>query len=293
MLMDIHIKGKKSGVELSQQLMQQYSFPIIFVSAFADRKTFEEALQTQPYAYLTKPFKDADIQNAIEIAIQKGVQVRNQEPYKALLNQFLNKGVMVFDKNLMIKFTNTLAEQHIQQITAQGKAITLFLPDILSLFNKEEPSLVSVFNAQKQEQKLYGQVFNLEEDYALFLSEEVEPITHFIPHTNVSLTYQDIIFVKDRNKMVSVKVCEIQWLEAVDNYTFICIQEQKKIMVNVNLKSLLSQLPETHFVRVHRSYAVAIHAITKIEEGHVFIEQQSIPIGKNYKNDFLAKINIL
>lgn len=68
-LMDIMIKGNMNGIELSHKIKEEYDVPIIFLTAYSDLPTLEKAKLVEPYAYITKPFKNSDILSSIEIAL--------------------------------------------------------------------------------------------------------------------------------------------------------------------------------------------------------------------------------
>ena len=72
----------------------------------------------------------------------------------------------------------------------------------------------------------------------------------------------DTLFVKDKSQLISVKIDEILWVEAMDNYSRIVTQE-KKILVNMFLKEFYEKVPQDKFLRVHRSYLVALDKIEK------------------------------
>ncbi|UTW64530.1 response regulator [bacterium SCSIO 12741] len=69
-MLDINIHGDMDGIELAQQVRKLHRMPIIFLTAYNDKKTIERAAQQMPSAYLIKPFKNSEIYAALEIAIQ-------------------------------------------------------------------------------------------------------------------------------------------------------------------------------------------------------------------------------
>ena len=77
-ILDIHLKGSQSGIWLAGQIRQRYNIPFIFLSAFSDRTTIAEAAETQPSSYLVKPFTQADLYTAIELALLKHSQHQEQ-----------------------------------------------------------------------------------------------------------------------------------------------------------------------------------------------------------------------
>jgi DNA-binding LytR/AlgR family response regulator len=70
-LMDINLKGNLDGIETATLLQKQYNFPIIYLTANADEPTFNRAKSTRPYAFISKPFKQLDLQRAIELTISR------------------------------------------------------------------------------------------------------------------------------------------------------------------------------------------------------------------------------
>ena len=70
-LMDIMLKGEINGIEAARQLKSFSDVPVIFLTAYGDRSMFEKAKQTNPYGFLTKPFRPQELYAAIELAIIK------------------------------------------------------------------------------------------------------------------------------------------------------------------------------------------------------------------------------
>jgi len=68
-ILDIHIKGARSGIWLAEQIREKYDIPFIFLTAFGDKQTIADAARTQPGSYLVKPFVEQDLHAAIELAV--------------------------------------------------------------------------------------------------------------------------------------------------------------------------------------------------------------------------------
>ncbi|PKV49311.1 LytTR family two component transcriptional regulator [Aquimarina sp. MAR_2010_214] len=100
------------------------------------------------------------------------------------------------------------------------------------------------------------------------------------------------LFIKDKSQLIRVKIDEILWVEAMDNYTQI-ITRNKKIVVNMFLKEFYEKVPQDKFLRIHRSYMVALDKIDKIENRFVFIGDKNIPVSKAYKSQLLERLDIL
>jgi two-component system, LytTR family, response regulator LytT len=88
-LMDIMIKGDKTGIDVAEYLRLHYSIPVVFLTAYADNATFNKAKNTEPYGYIIKPFKEIDLQTSIEMALfkhEKNVEVIKE---RDLLNKMV------------------------------------------------------------------------------------------------------------------------------------------------------------------------------------------------------------
>jgi len=70
-MMDIMLKGEMSGIEAASIIRKTQDIPVIFLTAYTDRDTVDRAKESEPFGYIIKPFKEIDIQTAIEIALYK------------------------------------------------------------------------------------------------------------------------------------------------------------------------------------------------------------------------------
>lgn len=70
-LLDIRMRGKNDGVDIGEYIMQNYNFPIIYITAHSDKDIVQNALKTKPSGYIIKPFKAMDVYTAIQIAVDQ------------------------------------------------------------------------------------------------------------------------------------------------------------------------------------------------------------------------------
>ncbi len=68
-LLDIHLGGYKSGIDVAQYIGANIAIPFIFLTAYEDLPTVHAALATSPHAYLQKPFGSATLYAALQLAI--------------------------------------------------------------------------------------------------------------------------------------------------------------------------------------------------------------------------------
>jgi len=70
-LLDINLKGELDGIETARRVQQFADIPIIYLTANSDEATFNRAKPTRPSAFIAKPFKQLDLQRAIELTISR------------------------------------------------------------------------------------------------------------------------------------------------------------------------------------------------------------------------------
>ena len=100
----------------------------------------------------------------------------------------------------------------------------------------------------------------------------------------------DFLFVKDGTKLVKVRLKDIMFIEGLKDYVKIHTPKGK-ITTLQRLKTLETQLPTNHFMRIHHSYIIAIEWIEVIQRDKVEIGNQLIPISDTYRKAFKSFID--
>ena len=70
-LMDIQLKGDMNGIQAAEQIRTRFNIPIIYLTAYTDEDTLEQAKVTEPYSYILKPFQGKELHTNIEMALYK------------------------------------------------------------------------------------------------------------------------------------------------------------------------------------------------------------------------------
>jgi len=70
-LMDIHIKGPKDGIQTAETVYGFYGVPVVYLTAYSDENTLERAQKTSPFGYVVKPFNDETLRTTIKLALLK------------------------------------------------------------------------------------------------------------------------------------------------------------------------------------------------------------------------------
>jgi DNA-binding LytR/AlgR family response regulator len=102
---------------------------------------------------------------------------------------------------------------------------------------------------------------------------------------------EDYIFIKADGKIYKIQYDDLLFSEANGNYTKINTTTGA-LMPGMTFSSFVDLLPKTLFLRVHRSFIINKSKITHIEGNRVFIGKHEIPIGSNYRGDFLKELGL-
>jgi len=102
-------------------------------------------------------------------------------------------------------------------------------------------------------------------------------------------TVSDFFFIKSDGKIIKILFDEILYAEALQNYVVIHTSA-KKYMTYLTFKSVEDYLSSDKFLKVHKSYIVAVSKIDSIEAGDIRIGQAHIPISRNQKEDVMSKL---
>lgn len=128
-LLDINLKGEIDGIETALIMQEDFNIPIIYLTANADQENFDRAKATNPYAFISKPFKKLDLQRAIELTANH-LQLENKTKKESSINSedplILNDCIFVrhHEKMVKINIKDILyieAERNYCRIYAKGK----------------------------------------------------------------------------------------------------------------------------------------------------------------------------
>jgi DNA-binding LytR/AlgR family response regulator len=105
----------------------------------------------------------------------------------------------------------------------------------------------------------------------------------------VPATSADYFFIKCDYKYERIYFHEVLFVEAMQNYVTIHTTKGKYITL-LHMKNVEEQLNRKDFIRVHKSYLVAISKIESIENNEIRIQQHRIPISRNSKDAVIEKV---
>ena len=105
---------------------------------------------------------------------------------------------------------------------------------------------------------------------------------------------KDILFVKSNSRLVKVNLNDIFYVEALKDYVVLNTQFTR-YTIHSTMKDIEKKLNNGDFIRVHRSFIARIDKIQTIENQTVVLEENKkvIPIGGSYRDELLAKLNMI
>jgi DNA-binding LytR/AlgR family response regulator len=104
------------------------------------------------------------------------------------------------------------------------------------------------------------------------------------------------IFIKKGSSLVKLKLTEIIYIEALENYVTLNTNNDR-FTIHFTMKAIENQLPSGVFIRVHRSFIINKSMIQSIKENTLDLivggSVKSIPVGKSFRDSLLNDINVM
>lgn len=124
----------------------------------------------------------------------------------------------------------------------------------------------------------------------------IDKVEKYYTRREIPNTGDEEIFIKSGSSLVKLKLRDIVYVEALENYVTVNTNEDK-YTIHFTMKAIESQLPSGIFVRVHRSYIVNKTKIQSIRENTLELRIgnsiKNIPVGKSYRDSLLHEINVM
>ena len=114
-------------------------------------------------------------------------------------------------------------------------------------------------------------------------AKEYQQYLHQKEHTT-----PQTIFLRVDYSMVKVVVAEIMYIEGLDNYIKLHMEQGKSLLVRMSMKGIAEKLPGTEFIRVHRSFIVPFSKVVSVRNKIIHLDSAEIPIGTNYVDEVMA-----
>jgi two-component system, LytTR family, response regulator len=109
-------------------------------------------------------------------------------------------------------------------------------------------------------------------------------------HSASNSEVKDYFFVKSNYKMLKVNFDDILYIEGLSEYIKIKTKTANIITLQ-SFKNIEKTLPESRFIRIHKSYMVSLSKIDSIQGQYVKIANKELPIGEKYRKKFFSIIS--
>jgi DNA-binding LytR/AlgR family response regulator len=225
----------------------------------------------------------------------KAIALDDEPPALEIIETFCSKvDFIVLEKT----FTKTgEAFKHVEKNNVDLLFLDINMPSIsgIEFYNSIPKKAMVIFTTSYSEYAIEGYNLNAV-DYLLkpytfnrFLqaADKAREKYNFL-HSVAATSKEQHIMLRADYGLVKVTLADILFIEGLDNYLKIHLQNQKPLVIRITMKSLLEKLPENDFVRVHRSYIIPINRIEAVRNKMITIAGEEIPIGTSYEENFLS-----
>lgn len=110
--------------------------------------------------------------------------------------------------------------------------------------------------------------------------------------TEQNFSRRNYLFVNSEYKLVKINFADILYIEGLKDYVkFHLFSSQKPLLSLMSLKKLEEELPDSSFMRVHRSFIVNFHQIQSVERKIIRFKKGQVKISEQYKDEFFNRLH--
>ena len=219
-----------------------------------------------------------------------------------ILEGFVNKSTSL---NLLGVFSDSVTAR---DILTKRKDIDLVILDIqmpeMNGFDfirslEFPPNIIIVSSAEEFALKAFD--FNVV-DYLLKpvtygrFCKAIDKTIRYFTHKEVANNSDEEIFIKKGSSLVKLKLTEIIFIEALENYVTLNTNNDR-FTIHFTMKAIENQLPSGVFIRVHRSFIINKSMIQTIKENSLDLMVgktiKNIPVGKSFRDSLMNDINVM
>jgi PAS domain S-box-containing protein len=144
-LMDIRLKGSLNGIEAAKRIRQRLDVPVVYLTAFSDAETLEQAQLTEPYGYVMKPVEEKSLHAIIQMSLLKHRRTRSQREsgwWMSAVAASMMEAVVICDPKGYLKFVNPSSEALLG--LSQSDLLEKRLLDVVKLIDAEKRTPLSI-----------------------------------------------------------------------------------------------------------------------------------------------------
>jgi len=106
------------------------------------------------------------------------------------------------------------------------------------------------------------------------------------PTSDITEFAPEYIYIKADRKYVKLFYKDIKYVKGLKDYVIIYTTGER-VITAINIKTIYNELPKNIFCRTSKSYIININFIQSVNADTIMLDQEELPLGKTYKDDFL------
>lgn len=224
----------------------------------------------------------------------RAVAIDDEPPALEVIQSFCSQVDYIDLQKTFTKPTEAL--KYIRKFPVDLVFLDINMPSLsgIDFYKMVRQNTMAIFTTAHSQYAVEG--FNLNAlDYLL------KPFTfeRFLQATEKAAEYQKLqqkadssaqhLFVRADYSLVKINIGDILFIEGLDDYLKIHVQNQKTVVTRMTMKGIIEKLPENEFIRVHRSFIVPFSRIESVRTKMISVAGQEIPIGSSYEQQFLER----
>jgi DNA-binding LytR/AlgR family response regulator len=225
----------------------------------------------------------------------KAIAIDDEPPALKVMENFCEKIDFISLDKTFTKPSEAL--KHLNKFPVDLLFLDINMPSVngIEFYKSLEQNVLVIFTTAYSEYAVEG--FNLNAvDYLL------KPFTYerFLQATNKAndfLNYQTqsdstltpYLFIRADYSLVKITIANILYIEGLDDYLKIHLENQKPVVTRMTMKALLEKLPAKDFIRVHRSFIIPFGKIESVRNKLISVSGKEIPIGTSYEEVFFKQ----
>ncbi|GGF18206.1 LytR/AlgR family response regulator transcription factor [Echinicola rosea] len=119
-------------------------------------------------------------------------------------------------------------------------------------------------------------------------TKNTDKVSELILHDKI---IKGSLFIRDKGYLKKIAIKDIDWIKADGSYTHISTGDNTVYTLRNILKDVLQKLPSMLFCKVNKAFIVNLDKIDALNSKEIIIKEQSIPVGRNYYQNILSRLN--
>lgn len=190
------------------------------------------------------------------------------------------------------------ALRYVQQFPVDLLFLDIHMPSLsgLEFYQQVNQNTMVIFTTAYSQYAVEG--FNLQAiDYLLkpftverFLQAVNKAKEHYDLRHLSPATLPAYLMIRADYSLVKVNLVDILYIEGLDDYLKIHLENQRPLVARMTMKAILEKLPANDFIRVHRSFIIPLRRVANVRNKVVTVGGKEIPLGASYEADFNTRL---